>query len=169
MFLITMSITLDAKMLFMNYLSLPEKIGFITKKYLIIAKHTLSGFNLSQNPNIKFWEYNYYYDNRYGISLLQGTLCDQNYLKNIIPKNLVIIDVGANIGQFRLVCEKIFKAKTVYSFEAVDTTFDTLHRNFLKNSFNLGITDKSSLKMFYTEGKSGHASMYNIYETDAEK
>ena len=69
-----------------------------------------------------------------------------NDIKSRIKPNAVIIDIGANIGNHSIFFAKECRAKSVFSFEPVLTTFKTLEKNIEINEvkdiispFNFGI------------------------------
>lgn len=76
-----------------------------------------------------------------------GTFYEFKQLKKIsayLPKNAVIIDAGANIGNHTLFFAKIIQAKKIYSFEPIPLTFNILENNIKINS----VTDKVNLFNF---------------------
>jgi FkbM family methyltransferase len=82
-------------------------------------------------------------------------------------KEVVVFDVGANIGGYSTELSKLFSSNaTIYSFEPSKKTFATLKRNVRKypniNIYNFGFSDKKSKLILYSDKKvSGLASVYN--------
>lgn len=73
------------------------------------------------------------------------------YLReNIIPRDSMILDIGANIGNHTVFFGKICKAKKIYCFEPVAETFDILSENVRLNNLedivvlnNVALGDKT--------------------------
>jgi len=74
----------------------------------------------------------------------------ENYLfSGLIDEDSIVLDVGANIGFYSLTLSNKIKSGKVYSFEAVDTTFDKLsknisnsHKDSVIKALNLGAWNK---------------------------
>ncbi len=146
MFLVLRSIQLDLEFLKIS-MSNSEKIEFIIKKYLVLFKNIVFGFNKGTSF-VNLFGSKYYYDDKFGISFLQSVFVDNYFLKKYIPEKSTVIDVGANIGQFNFFCKHYLKAKKVYSFEPLKETYDILKLNSNQNNYNFAITDKKSLTLF---------------------
>jgi FkbM family methyltransferase len=72
-------------------------------------------------------------------------------LNQYIPANPVILDIGANIGNHSVYWATICKAKKIYAFEPVLTTFNYLLKNIELNNlqniveaYNYGLGDKNT-------------------------
>jgi len=97
---------------------------------------------------------------------------EKNVLKYIDKKfksnnDLVLFDVGANIGSYSGLLKDFFSDQAViYAFEPSKKTFDKLESNVinLKNIkiFNYGFGDQDYNSILYSDGnESGFASLYN--------
>ncbi|OON97920.1 MAG: hypothetical protein ATN32_05145 [Candidatus Epulonipiscium fishelsonii] len=80
------------------------------------------------------------------------TFFENFYLKEVhkyVKDNLVIYDIGANIGNHSIYFSKYYKAKKIYSFEPDPITFKLLKKNIAINSisnialYNIGLGDKN--------------------------
>jgi FkbM family methyltransferase len=96
-----------------------------------------------------------------------GEIAAMNYIKNKTRKeNLLIFDIGANIGQFALVAASVFRGPTfIYSFEPSSFTFNKLNKQIEGNSriktFNIGFGEKEeNLKLYFEQEGSSIASLY---------
>ena len=75
----------------------------------------------------------------------------ENVKKRIIKPNLVIVDIGANIGNHSIYFSKSCSAKRVYSFEPIQSTFDVLCKNLELNrcenveAYNIALGEKETL------------------------
>ena len=149
--LLKRSIELDISFLLLN-LSLLDKFLFILKKYCLIAYNLV--FSKKSWTIRIFWK-QYFFDDKYGISFLQSVYIDNYRLKKYVwwSKN-IIIDIWANIWQFRFFCEQYLWIKHVYSFEAVPNVFQTLNKNFDKNIFWYAVWTKSQIDIFLSDWSS---------------
>ncbi|NRA91895.1 MAG: FkbM family methyltransferase [Psychroserpens sp.] len=88
-----------------------------------------------------------------------------NYIKKVSDGPVVIFDVGANIGQYALLANKIFDSKCkIYSFEPVQSTFAAflkqtqIHDNIVGT--NKGIGERAEqTEIFYNGPKSVQSSI----------
>ena len=98
----------------------------------------------------------------YPIDWIQRYIVDNNCyfeqdelkkLDNYIPKNAVILDIGANIGNHTLywLTSSPNNIQKVYSFEPIKETFEILKKNIEINNldtkaqiFNIGLSDKNT-------------------------
>ena len=88
-----------------------------------------------------------------------------NELSNLMIEKMVILDVGANLGNWTRSLKKHFPNSEIHAFEPSKSTFDDL-RESTKNldnvsiyNFGLGDTEQTEL-LFYENEKSGMASLY---------
>lgn len=140
------SLQLDWSFLLLD-ISLDQKIEFLYKKYLVLMRNVL--FKPQAGVTyITLWGEKYYYDDIYGLAVLQSAYCDNGVFKKFIRPQGTIIDIGANIGQFNHFSRHYLHAKTVVSFEPVAATYSCLIKNAKKNTFNFAISTKSSLQFY---------------------
>lgn len=71
-----------------------------------------------------------------------------NFLKYNLPKNAIIIDVGAHKGESIKFYNDNFKIKKIYSFEPNKKIFEIIKQKKFDNTeiFNLGLGDKNETK-----------------------
>lgn len=143
------SLYLDYKFL---ALSLPTfgKLSFIFKKYFTLIKNFAIGFTPGRSFT-KIFGKKFYYDDKFGIAFLQSVYVDHALLKKYIKPQAIVIDIGANIGQFNFFCKHFLKAKTVCSFEPVKKTFQILQKNAQEHCYNYAISTKKSLTLYVPE------------------
>ncbi len=143
------SISLDFKFLRIP-LPLVTKLTFIIKKYYLFLRNILSDFEPGKS-HIKVFKKKYYYDDKYGTGFLQSVYVDHCFLSNFIKKKAIIVDIGANVGQFKIFCKHFLKAERVYSFEPIKKTFKLLKLNAPENNYNYAISTKKSLTLYVPE------------------
>ena len=100
--------------------------------------------SIIQIQNSKFYLPNFPEDLIQKAIVINNNYFDSLILKTIdeyIPDNANIIDAGANIGNHTLYWAVERNANHIYSFEPLDTTFQTLKRNLELND----LTDKVTL------------------------
>lgn len=108
------------------------------------------------------------YLQNYGLSGECDTSGEENAMKKIAEKlnakkNIVVFDVGANIGKYTNTFISFIKTSyTIYCFEPLHTTFDILTSNTKQNSnilpFCLGLGDKTEDTIIYSNEKTNTQS-----------
>lgn len=158
--LILRSLQLDWKMVQLP-MPLYRKVEFILKKYLLLVKNYMLGYSITKSYVTLFGE-KYYYDDKFGIAFLQSVFVDHYDLVKHIRPGGVVIDVGANVGQFNFFSRHGLGATAVYSFEPIKETFDVLKLNAVTNIYNLGIASKDREQIFYMPETSLMASSCKV-------
>ena len=107
----------------------------------------------------------YYYST--GISTRINHLLEEYLIKNIsnIHKEDIIVDIGANIGEFSLGVSKVLNNYNLICIEPDPTEFDVLKKNLkgLKKVklYNYALSKKNSQMIFYLNNNSGDSSLDN--------
>ena len=88
------------------------------------------------------------------------------YTKKFIKKNdnLIIFDIGANVGSSIIRFQKELKFKEIHSFEPNIEAFEKL-KKFTSNSIflnNCALGDKNQYKDFYNYKKTSSSSFYKL-------
>ena len=79
-------------------------------------------------------------------------------LDKFISKGDVVFDIGANIGEYTFVFEKLTGAENVYSFEPILKLFSNLKKVFLKvNVFEIALTKKNVVSSEFKIPKIGNS------------
>jgi len=93
----------------------------------------------------------YRYNDRYGIGSIQRVFCSSWKLRGILSENPVVVDVGANLGQFNLFCRTYLQAQRVISIEPIPSCYELLRQNALcaDDCINLLVTEQDSNQVFY--------------------
>jgi len=93
-----------------------------------------------------------------------------NLLENF-SKNDIVIDIGANSGDFTVACAKI--GLNTYSFEPEELTYLALKENTKKYNnvkiFQLGASDKSGETSFYVAPGTADSSLVHSKENGSQK
>jgi FkbM family methyltransferase len=84
----------------------------------------------------------------------------------MIPPGGLVVDIGANIGQFRWFSEEVLRARRVVSVEPVAKSFEVLQRNFPVDVLRLAVATSRGVTMYYDEGHSTRASFARRSATD---
>lgn len=100
-----------------------------------------------------------------------GELFFLNHVKNKIKDEVTILDVGANIGKYALLCNTIFESRCIiYAFEPTAFAFDTLKKKTINlhniKSYNVGLGDSIKVvEIFYNSLGSVQSSIVDNVTT----
>ena len=158
-------------MISQRFLSVPETFEFILKKYFLILKHLFIPFRLFES-SIILNKQKFFYESKYGIAILQASLTKHyQELESLKQKKIkIILDIGANVGTFSLLCNKMFYPKKIYSFEPIPLIFNCLKHNcaYYKNIevFNIALSEKNGIsKMTFDSNNSIYSKFGNDKDT----
>ena len=140
---------------------LGEKIWVIVLKYLVYIKNKLFGFRTGLS-NVTVFKRKFYYGDVYGIASLQRVYCEHYVLKKYLDGSPIVIDVGANIGQFNLFCKHYLQAERVVSIEPLPDCFELLKLNAVapEDCLSAIISTDTAMRTLYVAGNSGALSTY---------
>jgi FkbM family methyltransferase len=126
-----------------------QKVVFILKKYGVFLKNFLFGLNHVNSATV--FGRKYFYNEVYGLASLQRVYCASHALKKLLPESPVIVDVGANIGQFAFFCRHYLQAQRVVSIEPVKDCHELLCANAASQSDCLSclVSSENGVKDFY--------------------
>ena len=153
MWLLIESLTLDFRTVTRCKVILKRgSFELIIRKYLIILKHFFVPF--TEGSSMKCDGDRVYYDSRYGIAGYQRILTTHNYLLNLFAIRDIdtVVDVGANVGYFSLMCKKRYTDCTIHAFEPMPDAFRLL-------KLNVGSSSKVHLYQQACGEKSGTEQM----------
>lgn len=121
------SLRLDCEFLFVvPGLPFCAKVRFIFLKYLLFLRDRLSRRAVR---SATVFGRRYYYNDRFGIGSLQRVYCAGWRLKEFLPPQPVVVDVGANLGQFNFFCRHYLGSKRVVSIEPIPECHALLAEN----------------------------------------
>jgi FkbM family methyltransferase len=103
----------------------------------------------------------YLYNDRFGVGSVQRVFAESLALTNHVKPDAVVVDAGANIGQFNLFCNLVLGAARVISIEPAPASFALLQKNALAASDCIAalIDDKTCRRRFYLAADSQLSSI----------
>ncbi|MBM3206312.1 MAG: FkbM family methyltransferase [Candidatus Staskawiczbacteria bacterium] len=150
MILFLKSLILDIRFLIIPKINPYYKLEFILKKYYTISKNYTIGFTAGKS-HVNILGESFFYNDKFEPAFLQNIYVDHAFLAKFIKPDSVIIDIGANIGQFNFFCKKFIKAYRVYSFEPIKSTFEVLKQNSPNYVYNLAISSQRDMTMYISK------------------
>lgn len=149
--LISKSIDLDVKLMRIGALPWVWRVHFILLKYVTLARLR------SGNPRLfRVGGNSILIRDLSGLGTLQSTITDfynEVVAPGILGRSPVVVDVGANIGQFTHATKLFFPNARVLAFEPDPDVFADLESNTRGfrgvDIFNVGLGDVNSNRMFY--------------------
>lgn len=140
-----------------QYLALPFPI--MTKWETIVKTDILIVINLlmsKKRGSITIHKQLIYFDTPFATKTFLSALYDvyiETLKFSILPKKPIIVDVGANIGQFLFAIKSFVPLASVYSIEPDPEIFEILKKNFSNLShvtlYNFALGAKNSRSTFY--------------------
>jgi FkbM family methyltransferase len=122
------SLKLDREFLFaVPGIPLKERLSIVFRKYLFFLRDRCRPAINSHNATA--FGLNYRYNDRFGLGSIQRVFCSSWRLKEMLPPRPVVVDVGANLGQFNLFCRAYLHAKRVISIEPIPSCYQHLAEN----------------------------------------
>ena len=160
------SIKFDAALLEIPQIGLKTKVNFIAKKYISLITNILFK-KKSKHPNlIKLFGDNYRYADPLGVAFLQSVFVDNSFLANYCPSPSVVVDIGANIGQFNFFCKNFLHASSVLSFEPIEESFKILSLNTKgKDIFPFAILSSSTTNLYIPNDINYMASAFKLSDS----
>lgn len=122
------SLKLDCEFLFViPGIALVERIRFVLLKYLLFVRDRfLASRGLRET---RVFGMRYLYNDRFGLGSLQRVYCSSWRLRGLLPEKPVVVDVGANLGQFNFFCRQYLGSPRVLSVEPIPACFSVLEHN----------------------------------------
>jgi FkbM family methyltransferase len=144
------SLKLDMEFLFaVPGVPLYERLRIIICKYLFFLRDRC-------RPDITVrhataFGLHYRYNDRFGLGSIQRVFCSSWKLKEVLPPRPIVVDVGANLGQFNLFCRTYLGADRIISIEPLPSCFQLLTENAERPSdcINMLVTEQESETRFF--------------------
>ena len=129
------SFFLDVKFLQVSPWNPIKKIEFLLKKYWLIFKHYYRRFILGKHA-VRLFGSEIYYDTQYGLTGYQSILARHQDLMRLarVKRAEAVVDIGANVGFFSMLCRDLFPNARIYAIEPVPQIYECLQKNFLGDS-----------------------------------
>jgi FkbM family methyltransferase len=135
-----------------------QKLAFILKKYGMFLINTL--FGVKAVSSVTVFGLKYSFNEIYGLASLQRVYCASYGLKELLPEHPVVVDVGANIGQFTFFCRHYLQAQRVVSVEPIKECLGLLQANAEAPSdcYNCLVSNADGVKEFFRCSRSTQLS-----------
>lgn len=160
--MLRLSLSLDIIFLFrITALPLNQRILFILKKYMFYLLDLVVS-SRSVPRSVTVFNRKFYYVDIFGLASLQRVYCESYRLKSHIPRDAVVVDVGANVGQFNFFCRQYLVAKRVISIEPIPSCYELLKLNAAvpDDCINCVVANEKRNVVFYIAKESLQLSSY---------
>ena len=157
--LLQRSLYLDLQLLLeVPDISWSSKIVFIYSKYVSII---WNAYNNKKSIVKKGKSFNgdFYFNDEFATGLLQSIYCHNYFLRSHLPSAPVVVDIGANIGQFYAFSKHYLGASTIISFEPIKRCFDTLKLNSTHTVINAAIGPQDCEQEIFIDDRDIFASL----------
>ena len=101
----------------------------------------------------------YYFNDEFATGLLQSIYCHNYFLRSHLPSSPVVVDIGANIGQFYAFSKHYLEASIIISFEPIKMCFDTLKLNSTHTVINAAIGPQDCEQAIFIDDRDIFASL----------
>jgi FkbM family methyltransferase len=166
--LVFKSISIDIITLNTKSLKLSEKIELIIKKYYLVLVHIfLRKEVILGQTYINIFNTKLYFDSKYGLAGFQTAFSTvYSFIEFLNTKEKkVIVDIGANVGNFSYLFAKSFKNCEIFSIEPIPEIFETLKLNMqsFKNvkTFNCAIGETDTRRNMSYIREMGYLSRFS--------
>ena len=166
--LITRSLYLDVMLLFVPRITLRAKMIFIFWKYLCITRDMFRRPSGILRVGHAF-DGPYYYRDEFATGLLQSIYVHNHRLIEYIPSDGIIIDIGANIGQFCTFAQHFLRASKIISFEPLAEPFTALQLNNKHLSFPFAVGAQNGSAELYIDDRDIFASLVAPTNSDSRR
>lgn len=130
-------------------IALHERLYVIVFKYLLFMRDLIKPAHTTHQTTL--FGLRYLYNNRFGIGSIQRVYCSSWKLKRLLPEHPVVVDVGANLGQFNLFCRQYLAAARIISIEPLPSCYQLLAENSERpaDCINMLVTEREGVTPFY--------------------
>jgi len=142
-------------------LPLGGKLSLIVNKYLRFLKGRLLGA-AAQAESLLVFHSRFCYNEALDPASLQRVYCASHTLKELLPERPVVMDVGANIGQFNFFARHYLGARRVVSVEPVRECFELLAKNAAipDDCLCCAVSDREGVVVMHVAKESSQLSSY---------
>ncbi|MBU5636466.1 FkbM family methyltransferase [Geomonas sp. Red69] len=156
------SLSLDRQFFFaVGGLPLSAKLSLLFHKYLRYLAGRL-GVGGGRAKSLMVFGRRFCYNEPLAVASLQRVYCAAHGLKDLLPERPVVLDVGANIGQFNFFSSHYLAARRVISIEPDPGSFELLAVNALRSSDcrRCAVSDQEGEVLFHVACESTQLSSY---------
>ncbi|WP_162604573.1 FkbM family methyltransferase [Geomonas edaphica] len=156
------SLRLDHQLLFhVSGLPLCRKLSLVLKKYALYCfgmARTVAG----KAKSFMVFGSRFWYNEPLAPASIERVYCSSHHLLGLLQERPVVVDVGANIGQFNLFARQYLGARRVVSIEPDPGSFELLRRNAALSSDCLccAVSDRDGEVLFHVASESSQLSSY---------
>jgi FkbM family methyltransferase len=143
------SLQLDLQTLAYRAAPLSQRLDLITKKYLTY----LGLVSVKGGKTLNLFGKPFFMMDKMDVVVMQVNLFDNQLLEKYIKPGAIILDVGANIGQFNRFSHDILKAGKVISVEPLPECFEALQKNAAKDDvcIHAAIAEGKELELHFDD------------------
>ncbi len=143
----TISASLYLDWMWIRHVCVPKKWQFLLRKYALLFFPSLHRNTSKRLYRIKIANRYIFLPTIRYISFFQNIFIEHRYLRAYIPKHATIIDIGAHLGEFALMCHTSLQAKEVFSFEPIRDSYQILARNTPYTAYNDAICSNNHVAL----------------------
>lgn len=161
------SLKLDRALMFsVPGIPLYERLRMILCKYLFFLRDRCLPASTTRHASV--FGLRYRYNDRFGLGSIQRVFCSSWRLKEVLPSRQLVVDVGANLGQFNLFCRTYLQAERIISIEPLPSCYQLLTENAERPSdcINMLVTGQESETLFFVARDSQLSSTVRDDEGD---
>lgn len=125
-----------------------QKLKLLFKKYLSLLFFPIT-FRKG-NSSIDWFSNAFFPANVYGYVSLQRIYAANHFMQKFIPKDLIVLDIGAHVGEFNYFAKDYLGAKLVYSVEPTAASYQLLEKNCSDHTFKYAISSKKEIKLYHS-------------------
>lgn len=156
------SLSLDRQFVFaIDGISLSAKLSLMLHKYLRYLAGRV-GAGAGRPKSLMVFGRRFCYNEPLAVASLQRVYCAAHDLRDLLPERPVVLDVGANIGQFNFFASHYLGARRVVSVEPDPASFDLLCANAADGSdcLRCAVSDVEGEVLFHVSCESTQLSSY---------
>ena len=137
------------------------RLSLVLRKYLCYLAALLGGRG-RRTKSLMVFGSQFCYNEPLAVASLQRVYCAGHRLRGFLPETPVIVDVGANIGQFNFFAMHYLGARRVVSIEPAREACELLRQNAAvpEDSYCVAASDREGDVMFHISDESTQLSSY---------
>lgn len=156
------SLRLDRQLLFrIAGLPLSWKLSLVLKKYALYCTGA-ARIGAGKAKSLMVFGSRFWYNEPLAPASIERVYCSSHHLLGILPERPVVVDVGANVGQFNLFARQYLGARRIVSVEPDPVSFELLRCNAVLAADCLccAVSDREGEVLFHVASESSQLSSY---------